>query len=265
MQQVGVVGLGIVGGALRQALVSADVPMVGYDPYLGEGAPEALVDCTLLFLCVPTPPGRGGELDTTAVWKATRDVEAGLRDGTIVAIKSTVPPGTCDALSADFARFEFASVPEFLVATDPLKTLTCPDRVIVGAASVIARQRIGEVMRKVAPVAPILHLSPLQAELTKLAANAFLAAKVSMANELSLVCERFGVNWTDVQGSVGADRRIGPDHITVSPERGFGGECLPKDLDGLIAATTRDGGYEPSLLVAIRDFNEALRERKVSA
>src|SRR5213593_3523168 len=112
---IGVVGLGVVGGALKEALERAGVTVHGYDPYLGAGAPEVLSDCSIVFLCVATPPSPSGELDTTAVWKAARDIEADLTDGTIVAVKSTVPPGTSEALAAEFPRFAFVSVPEFLV------------------------------------------------------------------------------------------------------------------------------------------------------
>jgi UDPglucose 6-dehydrogenase len=258
MTTVGVVGLGTVGGTLLDALEAAEVPARGYDPYLGIGAPEVLSDCSLVFLCVPTPPGAAGELDTSAVWKAVRDVEACLEDGTIVAVKSTVPPGTSEALSADFPRFSFASVPEFLVAARPMETLRHPDRVVVGAPSPEVADAISEVMGRVAPDAPVLVLRPVEAELVKLSANAILAAKVSMANELALVCERFGVDWSDLQGAVGSDRRIGHDHLTVTPERGFSGGCFPKDLDGLIAAAELHG-YGPPLLDAIASFNRRIR------
>ena len=219
MRTVGVVGLGTVGGALLQALQAVGIPVVGYDPYLEVGAPQVLAGCSPVFLCVPTPAGRGGELDTSAVWKAVRAVETDLGDGTSVVVKSTVPPGTSDALTADFPRFTFASVPEFLVAARPLETLTRPDRVVIGAPSLEAFGEIRDVMAAVAPGAPILMVSPTEAELAKLSANAMLAAKVSMANELAFVCERFGVEWSSIQAAVGLDRRIGTDHLTVS-ERG---------------------------------------------
>ena len=258
MTGVGVVGLGVVGGALREALESAGIPVMGYDPYLGEGAPERLAGCVVVFVCVPTPLGSDGELETSAVWKAVRDIETILDDGTIVVVKSTVPPGTSVALATDFPRFEFASVPEFLVAARPLESLTKPDRVMIGAGSVRAAQAVADVMRKVAPGAPILLLSPTEAELAKLFANAMLAAKVSMANELALICDRFGVAWSNVQAAVGLDRRIGPEHLSVTPERGFGGGCLPKDLDGLIAAS-REAGYAARLLPALSEFNRWVR------
>lgn len=258
MEPVGVVGLGVVGGALKEALEAISIVVRVYDPYQGEGAPERLADCSLVFVCVPTPSTTTGELDTSAVWKAVRDVEANLADGTIVAVKSTVPPGTSAALSSDFPRFEFASVPEFLVAARPVESLTKPDRILIGAGSDTAARIVADVMRRVAPGAPILLLSPSEAELAKLFANAMLAAKVSMANELALICDRFDVPWSNVQAAVGLDRRIGVDHLTVTPERGFGGGCFPKDLDGLIAAA-RHAGYEASLLSTLSDFNDRVR------
>ena len=258
MEPVGVVGLGVVGGALKEALEATGIVVRVYDPYQGQGAPERLADCSLVFVCVPTPSTTTGELDTSAVWKAVRDVEACLPDDTIVAIRSTVPPGTSDALTLDFPRFEFASLPEFLVASRPLESLTKPDRVLIGARSARAAEAIAAVMRRISPGAPVLILSPTEAELAKLFANAMLAAKVSMANEFALICDRFGVAWSDVQAAVGLDRRIGVDHLTVTPERGFGGGCFPKDLEGLIAAS-RQAGHEAALLSSLSGFNSWVR------
>jgi len=255
---VGVIGLGTVGGTLFEVLRSANFECRGYDPYLDVGAPEVLADCDPLFLCVPTPAGLDGQLDTSAIWKAVRDVEAGLLDGVTLAVKSTVPPGTCDALTEDFPRIEFAMVPEFLVAARATETLTRPDRVVIGAYSPASIAKIRAVMQRIAPGAPILMMRPIEAELAKLAANAMLAAKLSVANELAFVCEAFGLSWSDIQSAVGMDRRIGPKHLAVSSERGFGGGCLPKDLDGIVAAAGAHG-YEAPLLSFIATFNRHIR------
>ena len=258
MRIVGVVGLGTVGGTLMRALNAATIPTRGYDPYLGVGQPESFSDCSLIFLSVPTPPAPSGELETSAVWKAVRDIEACLVEGAVIAIKSTVPPGTSDALGADFPRFDFASVPEFLVSNRPMETLTRPDRIVVGARTHHAADAIADVMRRVAPGSPIVRLTPTEAELVKLASNAMLAAKVSMANELAMVSERFGVDWSNIQAAVGLDRRIQPDHLTVSADRGFSGGCFPKDLDGMIAAA-HSKGYTAPLLEAVASFNRWVR------
>ncbi len=146
------------------------------------------------------------------------------------------------------------------MAARPLETFTRPDRIIIGAASDAAGSTLQELLQRVAPSAPVLRVRPIEAELIKLCSNAMLAVKVSFANELAEICERFGVAWSRVQPGVGLDRRIGPDHLLVSPERGFGGACLPKDLDGLIAAS-RAAGYEPSLLAEMAEFNVRIRRR----
>jgi UDPglucose 6-dehydrogenase len=252
-----VVGLGVVGGTVAEAFSAAGVPTRGYDPYLGVGSTESLAGCSVVFLCVPSPVGEEGAFDLREVWSAVREV-AEHAAGSIVAIKSTVPPGTSDALARAFPTLEFASVPEFLVAARPMETFTRPDRVLIGARSGEAAATLVDLMARVAPMAPVVVVGPTEAELAKLCSNAMLAAKVTLANELAEICRRFGVAWSRVQGSVGLDRRIGPDHLTVTPERGFGGPCLPKDLDGLITAA-KAAGHDPRILKEIAEFNRRIR------
>jgi UDPglucose 6-dehydrogenase len=141
-----------------------------------------------------------------------------------------------------------------------METFVHPDRVVIGTKSQEAAQKLAELMLRVAAEAPVVIVRPEEAELIKLCSNAMLAAKVSMANELSDACDGFGVSWSRIQGIIGLDRRIGPDHLTVTPERGFGGACLPKDLDGLIGAA-REAGYEASLLREMAGFNRRIRRQ----
>ena len=255
---VGVVGMGIVGGTIATRFEHSGFSVQGYDPYLEIGSPELLERCSIIFLCVPTPSAADGNHDMSAVWAAMETIEPHLQAGTIVAMKSTVTPGTCAALTAAFPRLRMASVPEFLVATDPISSFTQADRIVIGASSPEAAAEIAGYFAVVAPGVPACFVTPAEAELIKLCSNAMLAAKVSLANELSDICDRFDVAWPRVQAIVGLDRRIGRDHLTVSPERGFGGQCLPKDLDGLIAAA-RDAGYMPQLLERIAEFNRSIR------
>lgn len=257
MKPVGVMGLGVVGGTVATAFSDADVPTRGYDPGLGIGRPEDLSGCSVIFCCVPTPGTEDGSYDLSILWSSVTEARPHLEPETIVVVKSTVPPGTCDALAAAFPQIEFANVPEFLVAARPVETFTKPDRVVIGARTPEVAATLSGLMARVAPASPIIVLSPTESELVKLCANAMLAAKVSIANELAEVCARFGVDWSRVQAGVGLDRRIGPDHLTVTPERGFGGSCLPKDLDGLIAAA-RSVGYPPALLEEIAGFNRRI-------
>jgi UDPglucose 6-dehydrogenase len=255
---IGVVGLGVVGGTVAEAFASAGVPTIGYDSYQGIGSPADLSACDVVFLCVPTPVGVDGGHDLAEVRAAMDRLVPHLRRGVVVALKSTVPPGTSDELAAAYPKLEFANVPEFLVATQPVETFTRPDRIVIGARSGEAATILADLMTRVAPAAPVIVVTPTEAELVKLCANAMLSAKVTMANELSEITRRYGVAWTRVQSVIGLDHRIGPDHLTVTPERGFGGACLPKDLAGLIAAAI-DAGYRPQILEAIRAYNDEVR------
>jgi UDPglucose 6-dehydrogenase len=251
-------GLGAVGGTVAEAFAAAGVPTRGYDRYLGIGGVDRLAGCQVVFVCVPTPSGPDGGHDLTELRAAVEEAAPHLDADCIVTIKSTVSPGTCDRLADEHPNLEFASVPEFLVAARALETFTNPDRVVIGAASDAAAGVLRDLMRRVAPSAPALVVRPIEAELIKLCSNAFLAAKVSFANELAQLCERYGVAWPGVQAGVGMDHRLGPGHLSVSAERGFGGSCLPKDLDGLIAAATA-AGYDPTLLREVAAFNRRIR------
>jgi UDPglucose 6-dehydrogenase len=259
MDMIGVIGLGVVGGTVAAAFEGVGIRVRRYDRYLPVGSAGDLAGCTVVFLCVPTPSGEDGSHDLSEVWSAVSEVEPCLPDGSVVAVKSTARPGTCEQLAADFPRLEFASVPEFLVATQPVETFTRPDRIVIGARSGEAAALLADLMTRVAPGAPVVILRPTEAELVKLCSNAMLAAKVTLANELAEVCRRFGVGWSRIQGVVGLDRRIGPDHLTVTAQRGFGGACLPKDLDGLIAASGA-AGYLPPVLIQLAEFNRQIRD-----
>ena len=268
MNTIGVVGLGVVGGTVEAAFRAAGVPTRGYDRYRGIGGAADMSACSLVFLCVPTPSKADGGHDLKEIEYAVSEIEAHVEPGTVIAIKSTIPPGTCDDLAKRYPGLEFASVPEFLVASRAVESFVRPDRIVIGARSPKATTMIAALMKTIAPEAPVVVLEPPEAELVKVCSNAMLASKVAMANELSDVCAGFGVDWSNVQAVVGLDRRIGPDHLTVTTERGFGGECLPKDLDGLIAAS-RAAGHDPQLLGELAAFNRRIRQssngRTVSA
>jgi UDPglucose 6-dehydrogenase len=254
----GIMGLGTVGGTLRHAFDAAGIATRLYDPYVGVGTIDDLAPSDVVFVCVPTPADGDGGFDLSEVWAAVHDVSPVLRPGALVAIKSTVTPGTSDRLAAAFPNLQFCSVPEFLVAARPHESLARSDRMIVGASSDEAASLLASFLSAVSPAAPIVRMRPIEAELAKLCSNVMLASKVALANELALICEQFDVEWPVVQAAVGLDRRIGPDHLTVTAERGFGGGCFPKDMDGLIAAA-REAGYAPTVLQEIAAFNRRIR------
>jgi UDPglucose 6-dehydrogenase len=129
---------------------------------------------------------------------------------------------------------------------------------VIGARSEATAETLTALMSLVAPAAPVIVVDPTEAELIKLCSNAMLAAKVSLANELALVCEAFDVPWDSVKRGVAADPRIGPSHLNVTADRGFSGGCLPKDLDGLIEAS-RSADHVPLLLEGVAEFNRMIR------
>lgn len=261
---VGVVGLGVVGETVATAFGRARVPVRVYDLYRGIGAPGDLAPCEAVFLCLPTPLGADGGLDVGEIVDAADAVAPHLQPGTVLANKSTVPPGTADRLAGRHPAVHVAAVPEFLVEARALETFTRPDRVVVGTRSPQAAAVLTGLFEVVAPGAPVVLLSPAEAELAKLCANALLAAKVTLANELAEACAAFGVEWDRIQEAVGMDRRIGPHHLTVTRERGFAGRCLPKDVDGLIAAAS-EAGYPAPLLREVAEFNRRIRGAARSA
>ena len=254
----GIMGAGIVGGTLRDAFDAAGIETRTFDPYLGVGTIADLAQSDVVFVCVPPPADDDGGFDLTEVWAAVGAVAPVLGPDAVIAMKSTVPPGTCDRLAGAFPGLRFCSAPEFLVAARPEESLARQDRVIVGASSDAAGSLVAGYLSVVSPAAPVVRMSPIEAELTKLCSNVMLASKVALANELALVCEGYGASWPAVQAGVGLDRRIGPDHLAVTAERGFGGACFPKDLDGLIAAS-RQVGHTPTVLMEIAAFNRRIR------
>lgn len=195
----------------------------------------------VVFLAVGTPTrGLDGEADMSFVHAAARGVASYLRDDAVVAIKSTVPVGTGDQVAAAIneARpgrvIAVASNPEFLREGAAIEDFKRPDRIIIGVEDEHAKAVMSAVYRPLyLNQAPILFTSRRSAEVTKYAANAFLAMKVTFINEIADLCEASGGNVQDVARGLGLDRRIGPKFLNSGP--GYGGSCFPKDTRALLA------------------------------
>ena len=200
----------------------------------------AAADAEVVFLAVGTPSRRGdGHADLTHVHAAARALAQHLSGFTVVAIKSTVPVGTGDAVAAIIAEanpdadFVVVSNPEFLREGAAIEDFKRPDRVVVGLEDERARAPMAEVYRPLyLNQAPILFTGRRSAELTKYAANAFLAMKVTFINEMADLCEAAGGNVQDVARGLGLDKRIGSKFLNAGP--GYGGSCFPKDTQALV-------------------------------
>jgi UDPglucose 6-dehydrogenase len=235
---------------------------------LGQGVANADV----VFLAVGTPSRRGdGHADLSFVEAAARELAAAVRPGTVIVIKSTVPVGTSDKvehiLSAANPALDVsvASNPEFLREGSAIVDFKRPDRIIVGVNDERSRNALSEVYRPLyLNRSPLMFTSRRTAELTKYAANAFLAMKVTFINEIADLCEKAGADVQDVARGIGLDNRIGPKFLHAGP--GYGGSCFPKDTTALIRIAQ---DFESPLrlvetTVAINDTRRRAMGRKIA-
>lgn len=219
---------------------------------------EAVRAADTLFVCVGTPPLHTGRPDLTALRHLLTQVAAlpDLADLTVV-IKSTVPPGTNRLASRMLGqRVPVVSNPEFLRESSAIADFFHPDRMVVGSPDVQAALRVAGLYRGVE--APLLVTGWEEAELVKYVTNGFLAMKVSLANEIAALCDSLGVEAMDVLEGLGLDHRVGPHFLKPGP--GYGGSCLPKDLDALIWKARRLR-VRLDLLPAVRRANRRQRNR----
>jgi UDPglucose 6-dehydrogenase len=234
-------------------------------------------EADVVFLAVQTPPGESGAIDLGYLARAASAVAAAFA-GTparrrVVAVRSTVVPGTADEVVAPLfdAATAVASNPEFLREGSALDDFLHPDRVVVGCSDEEGRRLLGDLYGPLD--APIVFTTPVTAELAKYVSNAFLATLISFSNEIGRICETLpGVDVEDVLGILHQDRRLSPlvEGRRVRPGIlsylkagcGYGGSCLPKDLSALLAAR-RELGHEHPLLEAVRAVNETQPARVV--
>jgi len=226
-----------------------------------------------VFIAVGTPARRGdGHADLTYVFEAIRELAKVIKPGTVVVTKSTVPVGTGDRISEILAEegavgISVASNPEFLREGAAIRDFKIPDRIVVGAEDEKAREVLREIYRPLfLNQAPILFTGRRTAELTKYAANAFLATKISFINEIANLCEAVDADVQDVARGIGLDNRIGPKFLHAGP--GYGGSCFPKDTVALLQ-TASEAGVEQQIVSTVVKVNderkEAMAERVVAA
>jgi len=291
-----VTGLGFAKLGHRVACVDTDAAKVGRldlgeTPFYEPGMPELLREmqeagrivfttdlksviggAEIIMIAVGTPAGKDGFADLSYVEAAADSIGSLLDHEALVVVKSSVPVGTNRAVLERIRRaiggagrealttiVNVASLPEFLRPGFALKDFMEPDRIVIGADDAVAQQTLDRLHDGI--TAPRVLLSLESAELTKYAANALLATKVSFINEIANIAERTGADVREVARAVGHDRRIGPHFLQAGI--GYGGSCFPKDVSALhqMAGTT---GYEFKLLSAVIEVNNAQRERFVT-
>jgi UDPglucose 6-dehydrogenase len=220
---------------------------------------EGIKDAEIIFLALPTPPGADGSADLKYILGVANDLGKILTDYKVIVDKSTVPVGTAAkvraAIAANFkGDFDVVSNPEFLREGVAVDDFMKPDRVVIGASSDRARKVMGDLYAPfVRQGNPIIYMDEKSAELTKYAANSFLATKISFMNEVAVLCEKVGADVDMVRKGIGSDDRIGKRFLF--PGIGYGGSCFPKDVQALIMSS-EEVGYNFQILKAVEDVNE---------
>ncbi len=226
-------------------------------------AKEAIKNSKVAFIAVGTPMGEDGSADLKYVLAVAKTIGESIEDYIVVVDKSTVPVGTADKVKATIQKeldrrgveieFDVVSNPEFLKEGAAINDFLHPDRVVIGAE----HQKAMDIMKEL--YAPFMKhhdrfiaMDIKSAEMTKYAANAMLATKISFMNEISQICERVGADINKVRNGIGSDSRIG--YSFIYPGCGYGGSCFPKDVQAL-AKTAQEYGYTPKILDAVEAVN----------
>ncbi len=219
---------------------------------------SAIDQAQIIFLALPTPPGEDGSADLKYVLGVADDLGKIITDYKVIVDKSTVPVGTAEKVHAAVAKhakvpFDIVSNPEFLREGFAVDDFLKPDRVVVGTDSPRARKVMEDLYKPfVRQGNPIIFMDERSAELTKYAANAFLAAKITFMNEIANFCEKVGADVDKVRIGMGSDTRIGKRFLF--PGIGYGGSCFPKDVQAL-AKSGSDAGYEFQIIKSVMEVN----------
>lgn len=228
---VGIIAVGMVGGALQRYFNLAGYTVAVYDPPKGFSDAGVLVGCDYIFICVPTPYEEKGGFNLSYVEEAFKLIP----EGKTVIIKSTVLPGTTEEFQKKYPLLKILFNPEFLTEETADQDMKFPDRQVVGYTEK-SFTVAGDVMQ-ILPLAPMERIvTATEAEMVKYYGNTWFSVKVVFANQMYDLCQKLGVDYDHVKECAAADKRIGRSHLEIFHKgyRGYGGKCLPKDTRALI-------------------------------
>ena len=251
--RITIAGYGPVGHYLERVFAPSH-EVVLYDPPRGIGGDGDLADCDFAILAVPTPPGPHGAADTSVV----EDVVAKASPRLAIVCESTVPVGTTERLIAETGK-AMVFVPEYAGETEghPYREMSARTFFIYGGHEP-AVSHVRDLYKGIFPNASHHIVPPSTAEMVKYMENTFLATKVAFCNEFFDLCAATGVDYEEARRMWLLDWRIGPSHTVVTPERGYDGRCLPKDIAAVIA-TGRELGVPMEILESVQRANARLR------
>lgn len=262
--KIGICGLGVVGGAIARAFQRRESnTVIGYDiDPQKKGSPlPALLDCEVIFLCLPTPT-RDGKQDLTALTSVLAVLSRESYPGA-VCIKSTVLPGTTKRLQGDYPNLALAHNPEFLTERRPLDDFLEQESVLVGTALGSAFHSILNAYHTIlSPFTPVKHYQdPTVTEMAKYIHNCFLAAKVGLMNEFHSICSALGISYAETIAAALTQGKIAPSHTKVpgpDGKLGYGGMCFPKDVNAF-TAWAKESGHPAVILESVRNQNRLVR------
>jgi len=265
MQNIGIVGLGFVGGAIKHSFKKHFI-IKSYDldpKKCNVSDLKSLTkQCKFIFITLPTPMNIDGSCNLDNIEFVLKEINKN-SDNNIVIIKSSIPPGTTQQFSNKYQNIDIAFSPEFLTERNANQDFERQNRVIIGGESNITAQ-VKSIFAKIFPLAEIRETDPTTAEMVKFTINCFLATKISLFNELYQFCERLDISYSDMVGLTLLDERIGESHTAVpgwDDHFGFGGSCFPANVNIMISCA-QELGIDAKMLKATWDKNMEVRPEK---
>lgn len=268
--KIGIIGLGVVGSQLKQWFEKENgyervVNLFLYDIASSKGYLDDINNAEIIFICVPTPSLKDGSINLSLIESAFKKING----NKIIIIKSTVLPGTTEQFQRDYRQHKILFNPEFLTEKNAWGDFYKPKRQIVGFTE--KSLDVGYEVLAILPQAPFMspndndlrqtRITATEAEIIKYGGNIFIARKINMVNIIALLSDKVGANYENVRIGIAADNRIGASHLDVlhGGYKGFGGCCIPKDLNAFICSLESLGLEEcTGLLKKDREFNEKL-------
>ena len=274
---IGIVGQGFVGLAVKIGF-EPHYELETYDKYDKDKSTcdnlfDLVMECDVIFVCVPTPMNKDGSCHTDIVEEVITEINEIVLETEsypyhikpIVVIKSTVPPGTTDRLHSKNRGIDVIFNPEFLTEMNFIEDFKNQSRIILGGIR-RGTSLLRQVYSKVFPHATIVKTGAKHAEMVKYFTNCFLATKVSFANEMKVLCDKIGIDYDKVVEYATYDERLGKSHWAVpgpDGDYGFGGHCLPKDLNALISVAVENSlGLYINVLSGVLETNDKVRKNR---
>lgn len=256
--KIGIIGIGVVGGALKRYFEKKRIKPFLYDKDKKLGSVEEVNQADVVFICVPTPFDKEKGFDLSFIEDACRNISR----EKIIVIKSTVLPGTTEKLQQKYSQHKFLFNPEFLTELTADQDMQYPDRQIIGYTEK-SYDIAGDILQ-ILPSAPFKKIMPsAEAEMVKYFGNTWFSTKVIFANQMYDLCQKLGINYEQVKEAASADKMIGKTHLEIFHKgyRGYGGKCLAKDIKSLIKFADEQG-IDLKLHKTVEEINNQLMEEQ---